>query len=122
MHESLLRHLLDNNVHLVYVTNRALGRTLRSLETDYPGTSSEVCLNEKIAFELALAGSYAAKRTACVFQSGGLYDALDPVMSSAYTGVMGGFVIVCVRETDEEAAPIGLFAKLPVILSADVRF
>jgi TPP-dependent indolepyruvate ferredoxin oxidoreductase alpha subunit len=117
MYEDLLRHVLDNSARLVYVTNRALGRTLRLLQAGYPGVYSEVCLNEKIAYELALAGSYASKRAACIFPSGGLYEALDPVMSSAYTGVIGGFVVVCVRETDEEAAPLGLFAKLPVILS-----
>jgi TPP-dependent indolepyruvate ferredoxin oxidoreductase alpha subunit len=38
-------------------------------------------------------------------------------MSSAYTGVIGGFVIVCVKETEEEITPLGLFSKLPLVVT-----
>ncbi len=78
---------------------------------------SQISLNEKIAYELALSGSYASKRTACIFSTDGLYDALDPIMSSAYTGVIGGFVIVCLQETVEEITPVGPLSKLPVIVA-----
>ncbi len=62
---------------------------------------------------MALAGSWASKRTACLVSSEGFYDALDPLMSSAYTGSVGGFLIIAVQENDEEVTPLGLFSKMP---------
>ncbi|MBA4417248.1 MAG: hypothetical protein C0392_04970 [Syntrophus sp. (in: bacteria)] len=115
MYEHVCRALLKKGVRLIYTTNRAVGKTLERLQGEFPFMHHEVSLNEKIAFELALTGSYASKKTACIFSTEGLYDALDPVMSSAYTGVIGGFLIVCIQETMEEITPIGPFSKLPVI-------
>lgn len=66
---------------------------------------------------MALAGPYAGKRAACIFSAGGVYEALDPLMSSAYTGVKGGFVILCVKEGDLDVTPLGPFSKLPVLVS-----
>jgi len=77
----------------------------------------ESCVNEKAAYESALAGAYASKRTACLFSVEGVYEALDPLMSSAYTGVKGGFVVVCVKEGALDVTPLGPFSKLPVLVS-----
>ena len=82
-----------------------------------PGVHFESCVNEKAAYEMALAGSYAAKKTACLFSVEGVYEALDPLMSSAYTGVKGGMVVVCVREGPLDVTPLGPFSKLPVLVS-----
>jgi TPP-dependent indolepyruvate ferredoxin oxidoreductase alpha subunit len=41
-------------------------------------------------------------------------------MSSAYTGVVGGFLVVCVQENDAEATPLGPFAKLPFIVTDSI--
>lgn len=117
MHEHICRLLLDRQVRFVHTTSKTLGDILKALEREYPLTRSEVCLDAKIAYELALTGAYAAKRTACMFPTEDLYDALDPVMSSAYTGVTGGFLILCLKEIEEEVTPVGLFAKLPVIVA-----
>jgi TPP-dependent indolepyruvate ferredoxin oxidoreductase alpha subunit len=117
MHDEICRLLLDNGARLVYTVNRAVGATLKTLEKEYGFSRSETCTNEKIAYELALTGSYASKRTACLFTTDSLYEALDPLMSSAYTGVIGGFLAICVRETEEEVTPLGPFSKLPVIVS-----
>jgi TPP-dependent indolepyruvate ferredoxin oxidoreductase alpha subunit len=119
MYEQICRLILEQGVRLVYATNRSVGETLKKLEAEYPFCDTQVSLNEKIAYELALTGSWVSKRTACIFSTVGLYDALDPVMSSAYTGVEGGFVIVCVRETEEEVTPVGPFSKLPLIVADD---
>lgn len=82
-----------------------------------PGVHFESCVNEQAAYEMALAGSYAAKKTACLFSVEGLYDALDPLMSSAYTGVKGAFVVVCVKEGPLDVTPLGPFSKLPILVS-----
>jgi indolepyruvate ferredoxin oxidoreductase alpha subunit len=121
MYENVCRLLLENGARLVYTGSRAVGDTLKRLGKEYPSFHSEASLNEKIAFELALTGSYVTKRTACIFTTDGIYEALDPLMSSAYTGVIGGFLLVCMKETDEEATPLGPFSKLPVIVAEDME-
>jgi TPP-dependent indolepyruvate ferredoxin oxidoreductase alpha subunit len=117
MYETICRTVIESGARLIYTASRSLAATLARAAGNTPAFHHEACLNEKIAYELALAGSYASKRTACIFSVEGLYDALDPAMSSAYTGVLGGFVVVCLKETDEEITPLGLFSKLPVIVA-----
>lgn len=114
MHENVIRLLMENGVQQLYVTNRGTAATARKVSATL---YCEVSTNEKIAFELALAGAYVRKRTACILSTEGLYEALDPVMSSAYTGVAGSFVIVAVQENDEEVTPLGPFSKLPLIVT-----
>ncbi len=114
MHENVIRLLMENAVQQIYVTNRGTAATARKVSG---ALHCEVSTNEKIAFELALAGAYVRKRTACILSTEGLYEALDPVMSSAYTGVAGSFVIVAVQENDEEVTPLGPFSKLPLIVT-----
>ncbi len=115
MYEYICRSLIKNGIGLFYTTNRSIAGILERLKADSHGLHYEVPVNEKIAFEESLAGSIASKRTACIFSSEGLYEALDPVMSSAYTGVKKGLIIVCIHETSYEVTPIGLFSKLPTI-------
>ncbi len=70
---------------------------------------------------MALAGAWAAKRAACIFSAEGVYEALDPLMSSAYMGVKGGLVIAAVKEGALDVTPLGLFSKLPVLVSDGSR-
>ena len=84
------------------------------LATAYPGTPStevlqavidnrdeavdplhiEWSVNEKVAFEVALAGSYTGKRAATVMKQVGLNVAADPFMRTAYLGVKGGMLTI----------------------------
>lgn len=54
----------------------------------------EWSVNEKVAFEVALAASYTGKRSAAIMKQVGLNVAADPFMRSAYLGVKGGFVTI----------------------------
>ncbi len=112
--------MVENEARLVYATNRAVEKGLQALQDEFRRFHYELCTNEKIAYELALAGAYASKRTVCFISSEGLYEALDPLMSSAYTGAVGGLLVVCVQENDVEATPVGLFAKLPFIVADSI--
>lgn len=116
MYEDICKSLIENNTRLIYITNRALEKTLEKMDRDNNPFHHEVCLNEKIAFELGLAGGIASKRTACIFSTEGIYEALDPIMSSAYTGVKKGLLIVCIQDTPQDVTPLGLFSKIPVIV------
>lgn len=120
MHEEISGILVENEARLIYATNKAVEKGLRSLQSGFRHFHYELCTNEKIAYELALAGSYTSKKTVCLISSEGLYEALDPLMSSAYTGVVGGFLVVCVQENDVAATPVGPFAKLPFIVTDSI--
>ncbi len=112
MYSSLYDLMFSFGPRLVYTVGLSKGAKKAP-----PGVHFESCVNEKAAYEMALAGSYAAKKTACLFSVEGVYDALDPLMSSAYTGVKGGMVVVCVKESALDVTPLGPFSKLPVLVS-----
>jgi indolepyruvate ferredoxin oxidoreductase alpha subunit len=109
--------------------------------TSYPGTpSSEILpaavafkkelgldtyiewsVNEKVAFDNALAASWAGKRSAVAMKQVGLNVAADSLMSSAYTGVIGGMVIISCddpgphsSQTEQDSRFFAMFAKVPV--------
>jgi len=59
-----------------------------------PGVHVEWSTNEKVAFENALAAAWCGVRALFTTKHVGLNVAADPLMTSAYTGVTGGFVIL----------------------------
>lgn len=86
----------------------------------------EWSINEKVAVETALANSYAGRRSAAAMKQVGLNVAADPVMSAAYTGVKGGFVLIVAddpgphsSQTEQDTRQFAMFAKLPVLDPAD---
>jgi len=126
--------------------NEAIGRGLVEVGcqvvTAYPGTPSSEILpavihfkqalgldtyvewstNEKIALEVALAASWAGKRAAVAMKQVGLNVASDPLLSAAYTGVVGGFVVIAAddpgphsSQTEQDTRLFALFAKVPVL-------
>ncbi|HTY45901.1 MAG TPA: thiamine pyrophosphate-dependent enzyme [Patescibacteria group bacterium] len=97
----------------------------------YPGTpSSEILeflsrfkevdsqwsVNEKVAFEVALAASIAGVRSLYASKQVGLNVAMDPLMTSAYTGVGAGFVVVSCDDpgihSSQNEQDTRLFAKV----------
>ena len=109
--------------------------------TAYPGTPSSEILagvvkykkrldrqvytewstNEKVAFEVALAASWAGLRAAVAMKQVGLNVASDPLFSAAYTGVKGGFVVIPAddpgphsSQTEQDSRLMALNAKAPV--------
>ena len=112
------------------------------MATAYPGTpSSEIlsavvslkkemdlpvhaqwAINEKVAFETAYAGAQAGLRTAVAMKQVGLNVAADPLMSSVYLGVKGGFVVVSAddpgphsSQTEQDSRLMAVAAKMPVL-------
>ncbi|GAB6908434.1 Thiamine pyrophosphate TPP-binding domain-containing protein [Desulfosarcina cetonica] len=126
--------------------NEAIARGLVEhgcgMATAYPGTPSSEILasvaalqkrfgitmhtqwaaNEKVAFEIAYAGSQTGLRTAVAMKQVGLNVASDPLMSSAYMGCAGGFVIICAddpgphsSQTEQDSRMMAMMAKIPVL-------
>ena len=131
---------------LILLGNEAMGRGLLEIGctvvTSYPGTpASEILrtaarlaveeglhvhaewsVNEKVAFETALANSYAGRRSAVIMKQVGLNVAADPLMSAAYTGVKGGFLLVSAddpgphsSQTEQDSRCYAMMAKIPVL-------
>jgi TPP-dependent indolepyruvate ferredoxin oxidoreductase alpha subunit len=114
MYQDIYEAIVSCRPRLVYTAGKP-GKEISS--TGEPVVHFEACVNEKAAFEMALAGAWASKRAACIFSAAGVYEALDPLMSSAYMGVKGGLVIACVKEGALDVTPLGPFSKLPVLVS-----
>jgi indolepyruvate ferredoxin oxidoreductase alpha subunit len=112
------------------------------IATSYPGTpASEILsslmeqsarlsaavyahwsINEKVAFETAFAGCMTGLRTAVSMKQVGLNVASDPMMSAAYMGVKGGFVIISAddpgphsSQTEQDSRLMAMMAKIPVL-------
>ena len=102
-----------------------------NLAVGYPGTPSTEILenmsrfkdevycewspNEKVAFEVAAGASLSAARCLVTMKHVGLNVAADPLMTLAYTGVVGGFV-ACVA--DDPACIPPRTSRTPGILLA----
>ncbi|MFZ1898776.1 indolepyruvate ferredoxin oxidoreductase subunit alpha [Methanoregula sp.] len=111
----------------------------------YPGTpSSEVVdvlrvqkdltchvewsVNEKVALENALAAAWCGLRSICTMKHVGLNVAADPLMTSAYTGVTGGLVIMSAddpfahsSQNEQDTRCYAHFARLPCLDPAGVQ-
>ncbi len=84
--------------------------------------------NEKVAFENGLVASYTGKRAAVAMKQVGLNVATDPLMSSAYIGTVGGFVIISCddpgpysSQTEQDTRFMAMFAKIPVFDPSTAR-
>lgn len=108
--------------------------------TGYPGTpSSEVLMtlmpisskigmyaewavNEKVAFEIGLGAAFAGIRALVTMKAPGLNVASDSVVSSAYTGVNGGLVLLVAddpgphtTQTEQDSRWYAKLIKIPMI-------
>ena len=126
--------------------NEAIARGLIesgcAIATSYPGTpASEIlaavayfqnqeslamhtqwAINEKVAFEVAYAGCQTGLRAAVSMKQVGLNVASDPLMSAAYMGINGGFVLITAddpgphsSQTEQDSRLMAMFAKIPVL-------
>ena len=126
--------------------NEAIARGLIengcAIATSYPGTpASEIlaavaffqkenkismhtqwAVNEKTALEIAYAGCQTGLRTAVAMKQVGLNVASDPLMSAAYMGVKGGFIVISAddpgpisSQTEQDSRLMAMMARIPVL-------
>ena len=103
----------------------------------YPGTPSTEILetlarfsqidaqwsvNEKVAFEVAVAAAISGKRSLFACKHVGLNVAMDPLMTSSYTGISAGFVIVVCddpgmhsSQNEQDTRWVSIYSKLPML-------
>ncbi len=108
-----------------------------SVACAYPGTPSTEILqylskfsevdsqwsvNEKVAFEVALGAAIGGVRSLYASKHVGLNVAMDPLMTSSYTGINAGFVIVVCddpglhsSQNEQDTRWVSIYSKLPMI-------
>ena len=98
---------------------------LEALAT-YPEVDVQWSVNEKVAYEVAFSAAVGGARSLFACKHVGLNVAMDPLMTSSYTGVNAGFVIVVCDDPDMHSSQneqdtrwVGIYAKLPVLEPAN---
>lgn len=136
---------MKNQIELL-MGNEAMGQGLIEagcqVAAAYPGTPSteilqavidrqeqaveplhiEWSVNEKIAFEVALAASYTGKRSVAVMKQVGLNVAADAFMRTAYIGIKGGMLTIVAddpgphsSQNEQDTRLFCLQARVPVL-------
>ena len=103
----------------------------------YPGTPSTEILehlagfknldvqwsvNEKVAYEVALGAAVGGVRSLYACKHVGLNVAMDPLMTSSYTGISAGFVIVVCddpgmhsSQNEQDTRWVSIYSKMPML-------
>lgn len=94
----------------------------RLRQTKDPWFYLEWSVNEKVAFENALGASWCNLRSIVTMKHVGLNVAADPLMTSSYTGVNGGMVILSAddpyahsSQNEQDTRMYGKFAQIPCL-------
>ncbi len=92
----------------------------------YKEIISEWAPNEKVAFEVAMGASMGGARSLVAMKHVGVNVAADPLMTWAYTGVNGGFVLISAddpgmhsSQNEQDNRTFARFAKIPMLEPAD---
>jgi len=131
--EAIARGIVESGCHFFAAypgtpSSEILPAIVRYKKEHHLSIYVEWSINEKVAFENALVASYTGKRAAVAMKQVGLNVAMDPLMSSAYIGTVGGFVIVSCddpgpfsSQTEQDSRFMAMFAKVPVFDPANPR-
>jgi indolepyruvate ferredoxin oxidoreductase alpha subunit len=86
------------------------------------GMYAEWSINEKVAFEVALAGSISGLRSLTIMKHVGANVAHDPIMTASYMGARGGFVMISAddpgqwsSQNEQDNRYLGRQAYVPVL-------
>lgn len=130
---AIARGLLEANAEVVTAypgtpSTEVMEEVLRQARALGLDVAADWSVNEKVAFDVALAAAMCGKRAATIMKQVGLNVASDSLLSAAYTGVVGGFVVVACddpgphsSQTEQDTRLFALFAKVPVLDPASPR-
>jgi len=92
----------------------------------YDGVYAEWAPNEKVAMEVAVGASMTGARVMTTMKHVGLNVAADPFMTLTYTGVEGGFLMVCAddpgmhsSQNEQDNRYYAKFAQIPMLEPSD---
>ena len=99
---------------------------LETLAAQFPNIHSQWSPNEKVAFEVGIGASIGGARTLVTMKHVGVNVAADPLMTFAYTGVNGGFVLVSAddpamhsSQNEQDNRFFARFAQIPMLEPSD---
>ena len=103
-------------------SSEILPEVIRFVKSEGLDTYTEWSTNEKVALDNAFSASITGKRAACCMKQVGLNVAADSLMSAAYMGTVGGFVIISCddpgphsSQTEQDTRFMARLAKVPVL-------
>jgi indolepyruvate ferredoxin oxidoreductase alpha subunit len=95
---------------------------VQTIHDDYKDIYSEFSVNEKVAFEVAIGGSFAGARSLVSMKHVGVNIAADPLMTFTETPTQGGFLLVsgddpgmASSQNEQDNRYFARFAHMPVL-------
>ncbi|MCX6363037.1 MAG: thiamine pyrophosphate-dependent enzyme [Actinobacteria bacterium] len=92
----------------------------------YDGVYAEWSTNEKVGYEVALGAAMGGVRALTAMKSAGASVAADPLISSVYTGICGGLVVIVAGDpgmssgmTEQDDRYFGRISSMPMLEPAD---
>jgi len=92
----------------------------------YDGVYAEWSTNEKVAYEVAFGAAMGGVRALTAMKSAGASVAADPLISSVYTGICGGLVVIVAGDpgmssgmTEQDDRYFGRISGMPMLEPAD---
>ena len=92
----------------------------------YDGVYAEWSTNEKVAYEVAFGAAVGGVRALTAMKSAGASVAADPLISSVYTGICGGLVVIVAGDpgmssgmTEQDDRYFGRISSMPMLEPAD---
>jgi len=99
---------------------------LETIADQYPSLYAEWSPNEKVAFEVGVGASLGGARALVTMKHVGVNVAADPLMTFAYTGVNGGFILVSAddpemhsSQNEQDNRYFAKFAQIPFLEPSD---
>ena len=124
--EAIALGLLEQNCRMICAypgtpSSEILSSVLQQKKRLEIDLHAEWSVNEKVALEVALGGSWSGLRSAAIMKQVGLNVASDAFFSAAYQGVKSGFLIIPAddpgpssSQTEQDSRLMALTAKVPV--------
>ncbi len=92
----------------------------------YDGVYAEWSTNEKVGYEVAFGAAVGGVRALTAMKSAGASVAADPLISSVYTGICGGLVVIVAGDpgmssgmTEQDDRYFGRISNMPMLEPAD---
>ncbi len=124
--EAIARGAYEYGVHFAIAYPGTPSTEILENIAKYKKINSEWSINEKVAYESAWGASLAGARVLVAMKHVGLNVAADPFVTSIYTGVNGGFVLVVAddpgmwsSQNEQDDRNYAKFAKVPMLEPSD---
>ncbi len=120
--EALAQAAYEEGLHVACAYPGTPSTEILEYLSQFDAVDSQWSVNEKVAYEVAIGASYGGLRSLFACKHVGLNVAMDPLMTSAYTGVGAAFVaVVCddpglhSSQNEQDVRHVPPYAKIPLL-------